>query len=102
VKHKFSLKGFLLLWVSLQDLYRLLEQPGKNPIKDLHAALDKTVIEAYDFNENEDLLSQLLTLNLQVAEKEKKEEKVQAPGLLERVKNKEEYVTDNCVKFEWD
>lgn len=88
--------------MSLRDLYRLLEQPGKNPIKDLHAALDKAVLEAYGFSDKEDILAQLLALNLSVAEKEKKGEKVQAPGLPEFVKDKESYVSEDCVRFEWE
>ena len=88
--------------MSLRDLYRLLEQPGKNPIKDLHEALDKAVLEAYGFSEKEDILSQLLALNLSVSEKEKKGGKVQAPGLPEFVKNKESYVSEDCVRFEWE
>lgn len=36
--------------MSLRDLYRLIEQPGKNPIKDLHTTLDKAVVEAYGFD----------------------------------------------------
>jgi type I restriction-modification system DNA methylase subunit len=87
--------------MSLRDLYRLLEQPGKNPIKDLHEALDKAVLEAYGFNVAEDILTQLLALNLSVAEKEKKGDKVQAPGLPDFVKNKESYVSEECVRFEW-
>ncbi len=50
--------------MSLRDLYRLLEQPGKNPIIDLHANLDKALKEAYGFSEQEDLLAQLLALNI--------------------------------------
>jgi len=88
--------------MSLRDLYRLLEQPGKNPIKDLHAALDKAVLEAYGFSDKEDILAQLLALNLSVAETEKKGEKVQAPGLPEFVKDKESYVSEDCVRFEWE
>lgn len=88
--------------MSLRDLYRLLEQPGKNAIKDLHETLDKAVMQAYGFKENENILAQLLALNLSVAEKEKKGEKVQAPGLPEWIKNKEQYVTDDCVRFEWE
>lgn len=87
--------------MSLRDLYRLLEQPGANPIKDLHAALDKAVMEAYGFADTKDILAQLLALNLLVAEKESRKEKVQAPGLPEFVKNKESYVSDECVRFEW-
>lgn len=88
--------------MSLRDLYRLLEQPGKNPIKDLHEALDKAVMDAYGFSDKEDILSQLLALNLSVAEKEKKGDKVQSPGLPEFVKNKDSYVSDECVRFEWE
>jgi hypothetical protein len=88
--------------MSLRDLYRLLEQPGKNPIKDLHEALDKAVMEAYGFSDKEDILTQLLALNLSVAEIEKQGKKVQAPGLPEFVKNKESYVSDECVRFQWE
>jgi SAM-dependent methyltransferase len=88
--------------MSLRDLYRLLEQPGKNHIKDLHTALDKAVMEAYGFNEQEDLLAQLLALNLQVAQNEKEGKAVQPPGLPGFIKNKEEYISDDCVRFEWE
>ncbi len=88
--------------MSLRDLYRLLEQHGANPIKDLHAALDKAVMEAYGFNDKEDLLKQLLELNLRVADKESRKEKVQPPGLPDWVQHKEEYVSDDCVRFKWE
>jgi SAM-dependent methyltransferase len=87
--------------MSLRDLYGLLEQHGANPIKDLHSALDKAVMEAYGFDDTKDILGQLLALNLSVADKESKKEKVQPPGLPEFVKNKEDYVSDECVRFEW-
>ncbi len=85
---------------SLRDLYRILEQPGKNPIKDLHAALDKAVMEAYSFDETKDILTQLLQLNKHVHEKETRNEKVTPPGLPEWVKNKEKFVSGDCVKWE--
>jgi hypothetical protein len=87
---------------SLRDLYRLVEKPGKNPVRDLHLALDQAVMEAYGFNKNENILSQLLELNMLVAEKEEKKEIVQAPGLPDWVKNKEEFVSDDCVRFQWE
>ena len=68
----------------------------------MHAALDKAVLEAYGFDEKKDILSQLLALNLSVAEKENKKEKVQPPGLPDFVKIKEEYVSEDCVRFEWE
>jgi hypothetical protein len=94
--------------MSLRDLYRLLEQPGKNPIKDLHLALDKAVLEAYGFDtkgktvDTDFILENLLGLNHEVAAKETKGEKVQAPGLPDWIKNKDDYVSDDCVKFEWE
>lgn len=86
---------------TLRDLYRLLEQPGKNPIKDLHAALDKAVLEAYGFDQQTDLLSQLLDLNFKVAAREAKGEPVQGPGLPSFITDPSPYVTDDCVKFSW-
>jgi SAM-dependent methyltransferase len=93
--------------LSLRDLYRILEQPGKNPIKDLHTALDKAVAEAYGFDVKETtntnyILQNLLQLNLQVAAKEKAGEAVTAPGLPPYIKNAEEYVSEECVRFEWE
>ncbi len=34
----------------LRALYRTLELPGANPLKDAHAALDTAVLIAYGFN----------------------------------------------------
>ena len=84
---------------SLRDIYRLLEKPGKNSIRDLQQALDKAVLEAYGFDPSLDLLAQLLELNVQVAEKEANGEQVQSPGLPEWFKDKESVVTEDCVKF---
>ena len=67
---------------SLRDLYRLLEKPGKNELRDLHQSLDKAVTEAYGFNTGKDLLAQLLQLNLEVAEREEKGMEVRGPGQL--------------------
>ncbi len=92
--------------MSLRDLYRILEQPGKNPIKDLHADLDKAVAEAYGFDTKQTtdtnyILQSLLQLNLEVAAKEKAGEAVTAPGLPVYITNPEGYVSEECVRFEW-
>lgn len=84
--------------MTLRDLYRQLEKPGKNPLKDLHAALDKTVLAAYGFDAKQDLLAQLLELNLAVAAKEEKGEKVQHPGLPKGVKG--DFVSGDMVRYE--
>lgn len=86
--------------MTLRDLYRLLEQPGKNPIKDLHAALDKAVLEAYDFDSGKDVLEQLLELNLYIANKEESNIAAVGPGWPAHATGKEKFVTDDCVKFQ--
>src|SRR5262245_34887758 len=65
----------------LRAVYRTLELPGKNPLKDAHAALDAAVLAAYGFSPKEDHLAQLLALNLEVAGREESGEPVTAPGL---------------------
>jgi hypothetical protein len=88
-----SLSGY-----SIRDIYRQPELPRENPLKDLHAELDRAVLGAYGFNAKEDLLGQLFDLNLSVAAKEEKGEPVQAPGLPGWVKGK--FVTGECVRYE--
>jgi hypothetical protein len=45
----------------------------------LHAELNAIVLQAYGFTANDDLLEKLLTLNLELAEKEKRGEAVIGP-----------------------
>lgn len=86
--------------MSLRDLYRLLEKPGKNPIRDLQEKLDLAVSAAYGFDENRDHLEQLLELNYDVSEREQRGEPVQSPGLPEWFPEKEKLVSADCVRFE--
>ena len=88
--------------LTLRDLYTSLEIPGKNPLKDLHAALDEAVMQAYGFSSEKDILEQLLQLNLEVASLEAKEKEVTPPGLASWIKNKEKFVTEDCVRFRGD
>ena len=57
---------------SLRDLYRTLETPGTNRLRDAHAALDSAVRAAYGMKQAEDILAFLLKLNLELADKEQK------------------------------
>lgn len=86
----------------LRALYRTLELPGKNPLKDAHAALDDAVMKAYSFNPKKDLLQQLLDLNLTVAAAEAKGEPVTAPGIppafAERGGDPASLITDDCIR----
>ena len=64
----------------LRALYRTLELPGRNPLRDAHAALNAAVLTAYGFDAKRDLLAQLLALNFDVADRIEAGEPVVAPG----------------------
>lgn len=51
----------------MRALYRTIDLPGKNPLKDAHAAVDAAVLAAYGFSPKKEILQQLLDLNVQVA-----------------------------------
>jgi hypothetical protein len=82
----------------LRALYRTLELPGANPLKDAHAALDAAVLAAYGFKTKADLLAQILALNQQVAARIEKGEPVTAPGLPPCLPNPASYITVDCIK----
>ena len=65
----------------LRALYRTLDLPGKNPLRDAHAALDQAVLAAYGFSAKKDLLEQLLALNGEVANRLRQQQPVTAPGI---------------------
>jgi hypothetical protein len=82
----------------LRALYRTLELPGANPLKDAHATLDAAVLAAYGFSAKKDLLAQLLALNLEVATKIERGESVTAPGVPRNYPNPKQLVTEDCIK----
>lgn len=82
----------------LRALYRTLELPGHNPLKDAHAALDAAVLEAYGFSAKKDLLKQLLDLNLSVAKKIDTGEPVTAPGVPASYGDPADLITDDCIR----
>jgi hypothetical protein len=82
----------------LRALYRTLELPGSNPLKDAHAALDDAVLAAYGFSPKHDLLAQLLELNLSVAARIERGEPVTAPGIPAGFPNPETLITDDCIQ----
>ena len=81
----------------LRALYKMLELPGKNPLKDAHAALDAAVLDAYGFSSKKDLLSQLLELNLAVFEQSKKGQTVMSPGIPINYPEQENLITEDCI-----
>jgi hypothetical protein len=82
----------------LRALYRTLELPGANPLKDAHAALDVAVLAAYGFSAKRDLLAQLLALNLEVAARIARGEPVTAPGVPGNYPDPARLVTPDCIQ----
>ena len=82
----------------LRALYRTLELPGTNPLKDAHATLDIAVLAAYGFSAKKDLLAQLLELNLSVAQRLERAEPVSPPGIPATFPNPETLMTDDCIR----
>ena len=83
---------------SLREMYRTLELPGDNPLKDAHAALDAAVRTAYGMSKTADPLAFLLALNLTLVEAEQKGEEVQGPGLPVSLKGRTPFISTDCVK----
>ncbi|WP_282783093.1 DNA methyltransferase [Phaeodactylibacter xiamenensis] len=85
---------------TLRDIYRLLEEPGQNPLRDLHQSLDDAVLSAYGFNKRKDVLSQLLHLNFLVSDAIKKGAECQAPGLPSSIDEPAEFISSDCVQVD--
>ncbi len=82
----------------LRALYRTLELPVKNPLKDARADLDAAVLDAYGFSPKKDLLKQLLDLNLAVAKAIDKGEPVTAPGIPPSYGHPADLITEDCIQ----
>jgi hypothetical protein len=85
---------------SLRDLYRTLDEPGSNPLRDAHAKLDAAVRAAYAMPKDADILAFLLQLNQSCAAKEAAGEKIIPPGLPLLVEEHGEFVTEDCIRVE--
>lgn len=81
----------------LRALYRTLELPGANPLKEAHAALDTAVLAAYGFSPKADLLTQLLALNQTVASRINKGDPVTAPGIPSSFVAPDRLITKDCI-----
>lgn len=64
----------------LRALYRLIELPGNNILKDAHSNLETAVLACYGFSSRKDMLEQLLGLNADVAARIDRGDTVTSPG----------------------
>lgn len=65
---------------SLGDQYDVLRRPGHSTLRDLHSALDSAVMAAYEFDDEDDVLAQILELNLLISQREGQGVEVTRPG----------------------
>ena len=82
---------------SYRDLYRTLELPGRNPLKQAHDQLDIAVKAAYGMRPREGNLAFLLNLNAQIADRESQAKPVVGPGLPPCVKAAKFFITADCI-----
>lgn len=81
----------------LRQLYRTLDLPGKNPLKDAHAALDAAVMAAHGFSAAKDILQQLLDLNRHVAAAIAAGTSATSPGVPAPYATPANLVTSDCL-----
>ena len=82
---------------SLRDLYRTLEEPGSNPLREAQARLDTAVRTAYAMPKDADILAFLLALNQTCAVQEAAGEKITPPGLPLPLEEHEKFITGDCI-----
>ena len=85
--------------LSLRDLYRIVEKPGKNSVKSLQEKLDEAVMDAYGIMASSQILPMLLELNNQVFENINLGFSIQKPGLPDFITDKKKFVSKDCVRM---
>jgi hypothetical protein len=83
---------------SLRDLYRTLEIPGTNRLRDAQAALDCAVRATFGMEATEDTLAYLLHLNQQCGDRESKGQSITAPGFPTSVPSSGEFITSDSMQ----
>jgi hypothetical protein len=83
---------------SLRDIYRTLEEPGGNPLREAQARLDAAVRAAYAMPKDADILAFLLALNQTCAAKEAAGEPITPPGLPLPPEQHATFITDDCIR----
>ena len=83
--------------ITFRAMYKTMELPGDNVLKDAHAALDEAVRECYGMKAKDDPLKFLLDLNEGMAAKEQRGEDVVGPGLPSVVTDRKPFITNDCI-----
>ena len=82
-----------------RELYRTLEVPGRNPLKDAHAALDDAVRVSYGIPRRTNTLEFLLDLNNQLSDREAAGDTILGPGLPAIARDHAPFITSDCVRI---
>jgi hypothetical protein len=80
----------------LRGVYRLLEMPGRHPLKHAHEQLDSAVLAAYGFPSKSPPLDHLLQLNVSVSQAEKCGSPVARPGIPVTFADRDELISTDC------
>ena len=85
---------------SLRELYRTLDIPGLNRLRERHKTLDATVRAAYGMKRRHNALEFLFSLNQELAESEATLRPVQYPGLPASVTDADDFVSSDCITLQ--
>lgn len=90
--------------MSLRNVYRTLELPGDNQLKNAHKILDKAVWEAYFVGlskrkQKKNILEFLLNLNDLCAEAIKEGKEIIGPGLPSFCRGNKEFYSEDCIQL---
>jgi hypothetical protein len=84
--------------MTLRNLYRLLDEPGTNPLRSAQERLDQSVRSAYGMSPSVEPLAFLLTSNLELGQKEKDRQPIIGPGLPAFAASTPGLLSDDCVQ----
>jgi hypothetical protein len=85
--------------LSLRELYRAIEKPGEHELANAQAALDEAVHAAYGMPRDADVLTFLVNLNHDCADREAAGDSIQSPGLPRIVSDPKALVSTDSVKL---
>lgn len=85
--------------LTLRQLYRIMDDTPNNPVSEIQNKLDNAVRDVYGMRHDADVLQFLLELNGKLYQKEQNDEIIQGPGLPNKIKDKSELVSKDCVKM---